>query len=190
MKINFPHLAALIFTFLLGVFGLLWLSSCSPQFHHDKAEKKGYVYSCDTTTVTIHDTIKGKDGKDSLIYVPVKAPCPTIEAPKTNTEIRNERKSEKDSLKHIERMYKLRYNFIIDSLQKENKRLKIEGNTNVKIEKQDTKQIKAKVEEVIKVTKSNNKSGFFDRLKLVGLGILIGSIAMFILFVLYLAKRK
>jgi hypothetical protein len=142
MKVNFPHLAALIFSILLGIYAIFYLSSCSPQYHHNKAEKKGYVYSCDTVKIEVPVTIQGKDGEDSLIYVRVKVPCPDVETPKTNTEIRNERKSEKDSLKHVERMYKLRYNFIIDSLQKENKRLKIEVNTNIKIEKQETKQIK------------------------------------------------
>jgi hypothetical protein len=150
MKINFPHLAALIFTFLLGVLGILWLSSCSPQFHHNKAEKKGYVYSCDTTTVTIHDTIKGKDGKDSIVERFVNILIPTATPPLTRYEVRYKYKTEKIYVKQAV----------------------------------EEKKIEAKKE--IKV----NKSGFFDRLKLVGLGFLIGSIAMFILFVLYLAKRK
>jgi len=150
MKVNFPHLAALIFTFLLGVLGILWLSSCSPQFHHNKAEKKGYVYSCDTTTVIIHDTIKGKDGKDSIVERLVNILVPTATPPLTRYEVRYKYKTEKIYVKQAV----------------------------------TEKKIEAKKE--IKV----NKSGFFDRLKLVGLGILIGSIAMFILIVLYLAKRK
>ena len=150
MKINFPHLAALIFTFLLGVLGILWLSSCSPQFHHNKAEKKGYVYSCDTTTIKIHDTIKGKDGKDSIVERFVNILVPTATPPLTRYEVRYKYKTEKIYVKQAV----------------------------------EEKKIEAKKE--IKV----NKSGFFDRLKLVGLGLIIGSIAMFILFVLYLAKRK
>jgi hypothetical protein len=150
MNINFQHLAALIFTFLLGVLGLLWLSSCSPQFHHNKAEKKGYVYTCDTTTVIIHDTIKGKDGKDSIVERLVNILVPTATPPLTRYQVRYKYKTEKIYVKQAV----------------------------------EEKKIEAKKE--IKV----NKSGVFDRLKLVGLGFLIGSIATFILFVLYLAKRK
>jgi hypothetical protein len=99
MKVNFPHLAALIFSILLGIYAIFYLTSCSPQFHHDKAVDKGYIYSCDTTTVIIHDTIKGKDGKDSIVERFVNVMIPTATPPLTRYQIRYKYKTEKVYIK-------------------------------------------------------------------------------------------
>ena len=87
---------------------ILILCACSPAFHLDKFYKKGGQVK--NTETFIHDTIKGKDGKDSLIYrtVTVECPQPTIE---TRWRTRFDNKRFKDSLKVVRIQYKdsLRY---------------------------------------------------------------------------------
>jgi hypothetical protein len=89
---------------------ILILCACSPAFHLDKFYKKGGKIEPIEKTITIHDTIKGKDGKDSLIYrtVTVECPQPTIE---TRWKTRFDNKRFKDSLKVVRIQYKdsLRY---------------------------------------------------------------------------------
>jgi len=102
MKINFTHLAFIIFSFLVSIY-LLILVSCSSSYHMRKFINKGGVIKNDTTIVTLTDTIKGKDGKDSIIYRTISVQCPEIEAPKTRWQTRIE--------------YKYRYKTIRDSFE-------------------------------------------------------------------------
>ena len=88
------------------IFILLILSSCkTADFHFQKFIDKGGKLEPITKTVTITDTIKGKDGKDSLIFVKVPCICPEpiIE---TRWKVRFDLKRFNDSLKHIQRLYK------------------------------------------------------------------------------------
>jgi hypothetical protein len=121
MKVNFPHLAALIFSILLGIYAILYLTSCSPQFHHDKAVDKGYVYSCDTTTVIIRDTIKGKDGKDSIVERFVNILIPTATPPLTRYQIRYKYKTEKIYVKQAVAEKKIEAKQIKETTKKEKK---------------------------------------------------------------------
>ena len=84
---------------------ILILCSCSPAFHLDKFYKKGGKIEQIEKTITIHATIKGKDGKDSLVFrtVNVECPQPTIE---TRWKTRFDNKRFKDSLKVVRIQYK------------------------------------------------------------------------------------
>jgi hypothetical protein len=136
---------ALILT-VLGLFLVVSLSSCDTAKqaikHHEKAEKLGYVYKCDPVTITLRDTIKGKDGKDSIVEVLVKVPCPKAEPPKTRWEIRHMAKAERDSMKHVENVLKLQNKALKDSLagvkqilQEQKKIVQSNNNAKKKIEK-------------------------------------------------------
>jgi hypothetical protein len=89
---------------------ILILCSCSPTFHLEKFYKKGGEIEQVEKTVTIHDTIKGKDGKDSIIYRTVNVECPEPII-KTRWKTRFDNKRFKDSLNLVRIQYKdsLRY---------------------------------------------------------------------------------
>ena len=85
------------------------LNSCGPQYHLEKFYKKGGKITCDTVYVTKTDTvrIKGKDGKDSLIYITTTLPCNCPEATvETRWRTRFDNRRFKDSLEIISKMYK------------------------------------------------------------------------------------
>jgi hypothetical protein len=111
MKPTYTHLLAFIVAALFGALLLIGMTSCDNAKRaikaHNKAERLGYIYKCEPTTITLRDTIKGKDGKDSIIEVLVKVPCPKVEPPKTRYEIRHMAKRERDSMKHVEEMLQL-----------------------------------------------------------------------------------
>ena len=100
MKINYTHLAFIVLSFLVSIY-LLILVSCSPNYHMKKFINKGGVIKNDTTIVTLTDTIKGADGKDSIIYRQVSVNCPELQAPLTRYEIRYKYKTLRDTLKVI-----------------------------------------------------------------------------------------
>jgi len=110
------------------------LTSChDAKYHLDKFYKKGGVITCDTIYVSKTDTlvVKGKDGKDSLVYITKQVPCNCPQATvETRWKTRFDNKRFADSMKIMARMYD-------DSLA-----------AAVKINKQDnkaeTKQVKYK----------------------------------------------
>jgi len=108
MKINFTHLAFIIFSFLVSIY-LLILVSCSSSYHMKKFINKGGVIKNDTTIVTLTDTIKGKDGKDSIIYRTISVQCPELVAPPTRFEIRYKYKTIRDSFETIKYITKFKY---------------------------------------------------------------------------------
>ncbi len=106
----------------------LMLGSCSRQYHFDKFIQKGGVIEpkIEWKTVTKTDTIKGKDGLDSVIYCIDSIPFAVYETkyvPKW--QIRFDNKRFEDSLKHIRLMYK-------DSLKNAVKSQKIEAKKEIK----------------------------------------------------------
>lgn len=131
-------IALYILAFITLVIMVLAFSSCATpnpkkqKKHYDKFIYYGGKIDTVERTVTITQVVKGKDGKDSLIYVdvPVKCPEPKIDY-KDRWHTRRMDKQERDSFKHAEKMLKL-----------EIKRLKEQGKSDVKIEKQKTKQAK------------------------------------------------
>jgi len=100
MKINYTHLATLVFMFILSIY-LFFMISCSAKFHQRKFIEKGGKIICDTTVVTVNTIVKGKDGKDSIIYREVSVKCPELQAPLTRYEIRYQYKTLRDTLKVI-----------------------------------------------------------------------------------------
>lgn len=101
-KGNFPHLDVAKLFLLIVATAIAWgfLFSCKPI-------KETII---EQHTVTIYDTIKGKDGKDSIVFknVVVEIPKETI---KTRYQVRFEYKRFNDSLKHVRKVYSdlLRY---------------------------------------------------------------------------------
>lgn len=131
------------------LFVMAFVSCATPNPKKQKKHYDKFIYyggKIDTVerTVTITQVVKGKDGKDSLIYVDMTVPCPEAKIEyKDRWHIRRIDKQERDSLKHAEYMLKL-----------EIKRLKKQGNTDVKVEKEKTKQARSDA----KTAKHENKS--------------------------------
>lgn len=129
IRVIVAYVISVLITFAI----VMYLTSCSAEYHKMKFIHKGGKITCDTTYLTKTDTIKGKDGKDSIIYLRVPCNCPDLIAPKpkwkTKWMDRVERKKYNDSLRHVEKMYKI--------LSEENKKL---AKINVRLEEQKTKQ--------------------------------------------------
>ena len=117
---------------LIPIIIIAFLTSCSAQYHLNKAKKKGaeletrteYKYVTDTDTVidTLTNTIRIR----TVVIDSVPYPVTTVKyVPKTRTEIRYDYKRFKDSLKYYRRMYS-------DSLQTALKQSKIENRTERK----------------------------------------------------------
>ena len=121
MKINYTHLATLVFMFLLSIY-LFFLISCSAKFHQRKFIQKGGKIICDTTIVTVNTTIKGKDGKDSIIYREVSVKCPELQAPLTRYEIRYQYKTIRDTLKLIKYNTKYKYKEAIKTIKNDKRK--------------------------------------------------------------------
>lgn len=112
--------------FILAL-SVVLLNGCDSAKQQQKGWNKFIKYGGKVDTVervvTVTDTIKGKDGRDSIVYrdVYVKCPEPTIQY-KDRWHIRRMDRQEKDSLKrlyaHQEKMMKLRHAFVEDSLNK------------------------------------------------------------------------
>jgi hypothetical protein len=85
------------------------LMSChDAKYHLGKFYKKGGVITCDTIYVSKTDTlvVKGKDGKDSLVYITKQVPCNCPQATvETRWKTRFDNKRFKDSMKIMARMY-------------------------------------------------------------------------------------
>ena len=108
MKINYTQLSTFVFFVLLSIY-LMFLISCSAKFHERKFIQKGGKIEQTEKIITIHDTTKGKDGKDSIIYREVSVKCPELQAPLTRYEIRYQYKTIRDTLKLIKYNTKYKY---------------------------------------------------------------------------------
>lgn len=120
MKINYTHLATLVFMFLLSIY-LFFLTSCSAKFHQRKFIEKGGKIICDTTMVTVTDTIR-VNGKDSIIYRQVSVKCPELEAPLTRYEIRYQYKMIRDTLKLIKYNTKYKYREAVKTIKNDKRK--------------------------------------------------------------------
>jgi hypothetical protein len=101
--------------------------SCSDarkaQQGYKKFIKFGGKIKGDTIVVTVTDTVKGKDGKDSIIYRTVSTICPEPVFPPTRYEVRYKWKTVHDSLKIVK--WKVKY--IYKTQKKEIKQEKKKG---------------------------------------------------------------
>ena len=120
-------------TYIVLIMMALLMSCHDAKYHLDKFYKKGGVITCDTIYVSKIDTlvVKGKDGKDSLIYITTQVPCNCPQATvETRWKTRFDNKRFADSMKYMARMYE-------DSLKAATKQ-------NKQNNKAETKQIKYK----------------------------------------------
>ena len=132
MNLDLKHILLILLLFILSGFLMFSLNSCGPNYHLQKFYDKGGKITCDTIYITKTDTVKvkGKDGKDSLIYITKTVPCNCPEVTvETRWKTRFDNKRFRDSLKVMSRMYK-------DSLKYFNKQNK----TNKKYGSKDHKQ--------------------------------------------------
>jgi hypothetical protein len=72
--------------------------------------------------VTVNTTIKGKDGKDSIIYREVSVKCPELQAPLTRYEIRYQYKTIRDTLKLIKYNTKYKYKEAIKTIKNDKRK--------------------------------------------------------------------
>jgi hypothetical protein len=84
--------------------------------------KKGGKINNDTTLVTVHHTIKGKDGRDSIIYRQVSVECPELQAPLTRYEIRYQWKTIRDSFETVKYITKFKYKEAVKQAKTSKKR--------------------------------------------------------------------
>ena len=133
------YLKIVVVTFLLGALAA-WLTSCGQSYHLKKFYKKGGKLETVEKVVTITETIKGKDGKDSIVFRDVLVPCPEpiIETRwRTRLELRFDSKRFRDSLKYHKALAKF-------EARKTVKINRIGGRVEKNKDKQVTKQVKAK----------------------------------------------
>jgi hypothetical protein len=100
----------------------MFLISCSAKFHQRKFIQKGGKIICDTTVVTVNTIIKGKDGKDSIIYREVSVKCPELQAPLTRYEIRYQYKTIRDSFETIRYITKFKYKEAIKTIKNDKRK--------------------------------------------------------------------
>jgi hypothetical protein len=141
------------------------MSSCSTTQHLNKFYKKGGKIEQVEKTVTIYDTIKGKDGKDSIIFRNVNVECPEPII-KTRWKVRFNNKRFLDSLKVIRIQYK-------DSLRYALRTLRIEL-------KNDYKTVKSNDKTQRTTTRQENKRSWW----LFWLGLAVGIIIMLLIKIL------
>ncbi len=158
--------------FVIFIFSLA-LYSCSDaklvQHHLKKAEKHGGKIVCDTTYIDVPKIVKGKDGKDSLIYIETAIPCKPCQPCETKREI-------KWKYKYNLKQQKARDAFVIDSMNKvltnEVKHAQIKRKSDKNAFKQNTK-----------TETANNKT--------VNIGLIVfGVVASLVLLLLLFIKFK
>ena len=125
MKVNYTHLAFIIFSFLLSIY-LIALVSCSPNYHMRKFIKKGGVIKNDTTTIVMSDTVQ-INGKDSIIYRSFDIPCKELEAPKTRWQTRIEYRYKYKTYHDSIQVVKWKVKYIYKAQKSENKQEKKKG---------------------------------------------------------------
>jgi hypothetical protein len=120
-------LITLIIATIISTSLFVGVMSCSDarkaQQGYKKFIKFGGKIKGDTVVVTVTDTVKGKDGKDSIIYRTVSTVCPEPVFPPTRYEVRYKWKTVHDSLKIVK--WKVKY--IYKTQKKEIKQEKKNG---------------------------------------------------------------
>lgn len=137
----------------------LFVGCRTAQWHYEKAVDKGMVVKPETITAVVRDTIKGEDGKDSIIYRDIELPCPDIEFPQTRWEKRLENRRLKDSLKYMRKMYNDSLNFSFKTIKANNALLKDSLREARKINNSDNRRARSE--------SRHNSYGFFDYFLLV-----------------------
>jgi hypothetical protein len=139
MKINYGKIIAMWVLLMWSMCTVLWLTSCATpnaakqKKHYDKFIYYGGKIDTATRTVPVEVLVKGKDGKDSLIYVDVQVDCKEAQIEyKDRWHIRRMDKAERDSMKHVEQVLRMQ----LKQRDRDNKE-------QTKQAKEETKQTKA-----------------------------------------------
>jgi hypothetical protein len=139
MKIDYGKIIAMWVLLIWSMCTLLWLTSCATpnaakqKRHYDKFIYYGGKIDTATRTVPVEVLVKGKDGKDSLIYVDVQVDCKEAKIEyKDRWHIRRMDKAERDSMKHVEQVLRMQ----LKQRDRDNKE-------QTKQAKEETKQVKA-----------------------------------------------
>jgi hypothetical protein len=104
MKLNFNHLLAFLWACLLSFILMLYMTSCSAQYHYKKAIKKGVqiVPTSDTITLTKVDSILiNNEWVKTVTEFDTIIKYNTVYVPKTRFQTRIEYKTKKDSFETI-----------------------------------------------------------------------------------------
>lgn len=152
MKIDFRVILFTAFAWLISWVLLLWIFSlqgCSSAYHLDKFYDKGGKLDTITKIIRVTDTIKGKDGRDSIIFrdVPVQCPDPVIQ---TRWKTR------------IEWRYKTRIE-------------RIQSKSGVKLSKQLTKRSEIARKEAVRIAKYTKQTETANN-KTINLGLIISGL--------------
>jgi hypothetical protein len=139
MKINYGKIIAMWVLLMWSMCTLLWMTSCATpnaakqKKHYDKFIYYGGKIDTATRTVPVEVLVKGKDGKDSTIYVDVQVDCKEAQIEyKDRWHIRRMDKAERDSMKHVEQVLRMQ----LKQRDRDNKE-------QTKQAKEETKQVKA-----------------------------------------------
>jgi bacteriorhodopsin len=139
MKINYGKIIAMWVLLIWSMCTVLWMTSCATpnaakqKKHYDKFIYYGGKIDTATRTVTTEVLVKGKDGKDSTIYVDVQVDCKEAQIEyKDRWHIRRMDKAERDSMKHVEQVLRMQ----LKQRDRDNKE-------QTKQAKEETKQTKA-----------------------------------------------
>lgn len=100
----------------------LLLGCYSAQHHFNKYIEKGGKITHEIVRDTVPLVIKGVDGKDRLVYVPVEAKVDCPEIPETNSQTRQREKTERLKEKNEYNLEIKKLKHTIDSLKVQNKR--------------------------------------------------------------------
>jgi hypothetical protein len=104
MKLNFNHILAFLWACLLSFILMLYMTSCSAQYHYKKAIKKGLqiVPASDTITLTKVDSILiNNEWVKTVTEFDTIIKYNTVYVPKTRFQTRIEYKTKKDSFETI-----------------------------------------------------------------------------------------
>ena len=104
MKLNFNHLLAFLWACLLSFILMLYMTSCSAQYHYKKAIKKGlqFVPTSDTITLTKVDSILiNNEWVKTVTEFDTIIEYNTVYVPKTRLQERLIYKTKKDSFETI-----------------------------------------------------------------------------------------
>jgi hypothetical protein len=161
---------------LFMLLAVVLLSSCrSAQWHFEKFKQKGGKIEAVERIVTVHDTIPGKDGKDSIIERQIIVKDTLIQY-RTKWQTRFDNRRFADSMKHIRKMY-------WESLDHELKLMRDYNKKEIKINNQNTTK-----EAKIQKSKSKEKSRSWKDLILIYLLGLVSGILACVFFVRWLYR--
>lgn len=173
---------------IINIFLLSFLlGGCySAQHHFDKYIEKGGKITPEIVRDTVPLVIKGVDGKDSLIYVPVEVKVDCPDTPETNSQTRQRERTERLKEKNEYNLEIKKLKYTIDSLKVQNKHAEKEQKLDNNLEKilsKERERIK-QLETKLSKTEARNKGKWW-------FWMLLGAFLMLIvvIFIVFLYKK-